>query len=115
MVRVRPLPLMLVLAACASASREHLRPDNLAPEAQGLLPVSIVFSPALSENGGLLITHESGWMLDVAVNPSGLDLYMPAGPANLRLRVGDSRYELAIKVVPAIAGEVQSCVWLLPN
>ena len=111
----RSLPLMLLLAACAGAPKERVRPDNLAPDAQGMLPLSIVFSPALSEKGDLLITHESGWMLDVAVNPSGLDLHMPAGPANLRLRVGDSRYELAIKVVPAIAGEVQSCVWLLPN
>ena len=115
MTGVGPLPLMLVLAACASASGERVRPHDFAAEAQGLVPLSIVFSPALSEKGDLLITHESGWMLDVAVNPSGLDLHIPVGPANLRLRVGDSRYELAIKVVPAIAGEVQSCVWFLPN
>lgn len=115
MAGVGSWPLLLVLAACASAPREHLPLHGLDAGTQGLLPLSIVFSPALSEKGDLLVTHESGWVLDVAVNPSGVDLHMPAGPANLRLRVGDLRYELAIKVVPAIAGEVQSCVWLLPN
>ena len=114
MAGVGSWPLLLVLAACASAPREHLPLHGLDAGTQ-VLPLSIVFSPALSEKGDLLVTHESGWVLDVAVNPSGVDLHMPAGPANLRLRVGDLRYELAIKVVPAIAGEVQSCVWLLPN
>ncbi len=81
-----------------------IQPDLVAP---GYAVTAIVFVPALPTSGTLSITHESGWTHQGVANPSGSDVRIPAGPANLRLLVDGVQYGFAIKVAVE-GGEV---VW----
>ena len=82
---------------------------------QQLFPVTIVFEPALSATGTLSVRHESGWAVEVAAPPSGVDLAVPEGPASLLLVVGARQFERTLKVAPRSDGNASSCVWRMPQ
>ena len=82
---------------------------------QQLFPVTVVFEPALSATGTLSVRHESGWAVEVAAPPSGVDLAVPEGPASLLLVVGARQFERTLKVAPRSDGDASSCVWRLPQ
>lgn len=82
---------------------------------QQLFPVTIVFEPALSVTGTLSVRHESGWAVEVAAPPSGVDLAVPEGPASLLLVVGARQFERTLKVAPRSDGNASSCVWRMPQ
>lgn len=62
---------------------------------------AICFEPALPQPGTLTIAHESSFTCEVVARPSGCDVRIPEGPANLTLVVGGNRYELTTKISPA--------------
>jgi len=82
---------LLLLAACRSP--ESIPVDPLADVAV----TAIYFEPALPEQGTLTIAHESGFSHTGQANPSGCDVRVPPGPANLTLTVAGTRYELSTK------------------
>lgn len=82
---------LVVLAACrAPLATPGAPPSDVAVTA-------IYFEPALSEEGTLTIAHESGFTYEGPANPSGCDVHVPPGPANLTLTVAGRRYELSTK------------------
>lgn len=104
---------MLLAAGCSLSGRT---PEPVQPESpiQGrLVPVAIVFEPALAQSGRLTVRHESGWATEVDAPPSGVDFAMPEGPASLVLEVGGRRYERTLKVGSREAGPADETVWRL--
>jgi hypothetical protein len=97
--------LLLGLAACAGA------PPATGPAAPAArVRVCLVFEPPLAEPGLLLVAHEAGPLERVATLRTGVDVWLPPGPASLRLTADGMVWERPL-VVGATAAEV---VWHLP-
>lgn len=89
---------MAALASCAATPGDDCMDPAGASVPRSLFATSIQFEPALPGPGALSIAHESGWSLACAAPPSGVDVRMPEGPANLILRIGEQVYERTVKV-----------------
>ena len=100
----RPALLLLALAACAGVPPA---PGPPAPAAR--VRICLVFEPPLDEPGWLTVDHEAGAREQVATQRSGVDVWLPPGPASLRLAAGGKVWQRPL-VVGASGAEV---VWHL--
>ncbi len=121
-MRARTLMLVMALLPISCAQNDGQAPAAIETPAAGpggagvqLLPVTIVFEPALAMTGTLSVRHESGWVVKINAPPSGVDLAMPEGPASLLLVVGERQFERTLKVAHGSDGNALSCVWRLPQ
>ena len=105
--------------ACSAGGRAAEQPvggRGLAPPSrERLVPVALVFEPALPVQGRLTVRHESGWSTEVDAPPAGVDLALPEGPASLLLEVGERRFERTLKAPAGTSDSVVECIWRLPQ
>jgi len=100
----RLVMVLVGLAACAAA------PTAVGVGAhEGRVLVRLAFEPPLADPGLLTVDHESGAREQVHTARSGVDLWLPPGPASLRLESGGKVWER-----PLVVGADREVVWTLP-